>query len=144
MWIFTKEGYFSIGCGVDMDGCTDPTVKMVRARCPQQLERLKCSYPEILFHKKITRTFETDYSYRIVLDTDILCNLLCAIGDNIDYGNFKDTALESNPADFHYINLLHKIWEMWYLVKGGFEQKLQPKKGKVYERTKKRRKKKND
>lgn len=147
MWIFVKQGFFSIGCASDSDGFPDPTLKMIRARCPHQLQRLKARYSDILGSKEIVHTYETDYSYRILLYTSDFDQLMRDIGDDIDYSNFKDVALCNNPADFQFIHFLHKVWEWWYLLKGGFEQKPRKKKkkrkGKRNEHTKKFSKKKN-
>ena len=128
MWIFTKQGYFSIACGRDYDDMLDPKTKMLRCRCSQQLEALKADYPDILHGKKVQFTYETDYSYRIILRQEELNLLLFEIADNIDYSNFKQEALCTNPGDFQFIKLLHQVWEWWYLLKGGFVQKPHKKK----------------
>lgn len=84
MWLATKFGFYSI---VQTKNRED--LFMVRARAEKDLLNLK---EKILFlhNRKIKRTEDSDYMFRMFLDKPEVDILMIFMSNNIDYSNFKD------------------------------------------------------
>jgi len=92
MWIFTRYGFFSAVSARQGDGAhgqpVDPERIMVRARVRGHLEALIDACP--LLNGSAIMTFSgTDYAYRIFVSKSVWSQVLAALGDEIDYDNFK-------------------------------------------------------
>lgn len=81
MWLFTKEGFFSIVKVHNKDRW------FVRARCLQDLDNLikKSGVKASPFE-----TLDNDYHYRIEVCSRSLELIYDYLGKSIDYGNFKE------------------------------------------------------
>lgn len=104
MWLFTKDGFFSV---VRKTGDEQLTV---RARCADDLDRLRKTYvPEL--GKTITGA-GSDYKFRAMVAQPACASALERIALDIDYGNFKNvvrTTLGSRRE-----NQLHEVWRTMY------------------------------
>ena len=84
MWIASKSGFFSI---VDKNGAFN-----VRARFEPDLHNLmKISS----IKKEIVIIRQSDYQFRIFVDSLELGQIMVALGKSIDYDNFKDMIHEN-------------------------------------------------
>lgn len=102
MWIFTKQGFFSV-----VQDFRDPSVLLVRARDRADLERLAEGLrapPEILV------TAQGDYPFRVFLSRRDFASLLASLAADIDYTNFKAAVGES--AGLARSGLYAKVWTL--------------------------------
>ena len=84
MWLATKFGYYSI---VKSNKVRDSF--MVRARAEKDL--LNLTKELFIFRKrKIKKSYDTDYMFRIFITQEELDILMVFLSKNIDYSNFKD------------------------------------------------------
>lgn len=122
MWIATKYGFYSI---VRAHATPDPkqpahttkephpTLMMVRARCRGHLEALLYNTPlGRANHSGIidNRGQSTDYPFRIIFDASLLPAVMAALGEAVDYTNFKNAAKAAAPEDYAYNTFLAKTW----------------------------------
>lgn len=89
MWIMTPRGFYSaVQKDPDFDTLT------IRARARGDLESL-CELPTMRsYAEDISEGAGTDYPYRIEVRRDDWNAALAAMGDEIDYSNFKDEVKE--------------------------------------------------
>ena len=87
MWLFTKQGFYSVVLAADRDG-QPPDTLAVRARRRQDLESLRRLAPAL---GQIVSMHHRDYPFRCFIRRDEFCRLLADLGGKIDYENFKDT-----------------------------------------------------
>ena len=117
MWIFTKYGFYSAVCARQGDGRhgqpVDPDRIMVRARDRAHLEALIAKFPEQLGLSEIKAFPGTDYAYRIFVPKAAWSRVLSALGDDLDYDNFK-TAVGNHQGYNDYEHSLHKVWQIMY------------------------------
>lgn len=103
MWIFTKLGFFSV---VQVAG--DPKHVQIRARTHGDLARLcKLGDPE-LSPEQIKATPDNDYPFRIIAHRSDWLNLLEALGDEVDYTNFKSEIARTMGRERE--GLYHEVW----------------------------------
>jgi len=91
MWIFTKDGFFSVVQDRD-----DETVVLVRARRRADLENIL--KPEEL--PGIQDTPGADYGFRIFMDRKRWTSYAAAAASRIDYSNFKGAIEDDELHDF--------------------------------------------
>ena len=94
MWLFTKQGFYSVVLAADRDG-QPPDTLAVRARRRQDLESLRRLAPAL---GQIVSMHHRDYPFRCFIRRDEFCRLLADLGEKIDYENFKDTIASKSPA----------------------------------------------
>lgn len=101
MWLATKYGFYSIVKSKEQENCY-----MVRARKAIDLKNLRLK-------KRIHKSNETDYMFRIFINTQELLNLMVKFGSNIDYSNFKDKiAKVKNQKE--KVPFYARIWSIMY------------------------------
>ena len=91
MWIFVKDGYFSV---VKDKYCSEGEL-MIRARVIKDLERLLDklgSDADILVFK------HADYRYRVKVTADQWSRYLAREAAGVDYANIKDTITWHEPG----------------------------------------------
>lgn len=119
MWIFTKYGFYSAVCarqgGGEHGQPIDTGRIMVRARVHGHLEALVAKFPEQLGQCEIMAFPGTDYAYRVFVPKDDWANVLAALGDDLDYDNFK-SAVARHQGHNHYEHALHEVWSVMYGV----------------------------
>ena len=106
MWLYTRDGFYSV---VHDDYCNAGEL-MVRARVIEDLERLlkKLSIgdADILVIKN------SDYRYRVKLDSEQWTSYVAREAANIDYPNFKNSVAADDPDRS---SAYMKCWEAMYL-----------------------------
>jgi hypothetical protein len=101
MWIFTKDGYFSI---VQKGGA--PNTLMVRARVRPDLEILADKLH--LGPAAIIDTPDGDYAHRLLVDKEAFARYLANSVHSLDYPNFKATV---NHPDHLRHRAYMRVWE---------------------------------
>ena len=83
MWLFTKEGFFSI-----VQDRRDSDTLWVRSRDRQDLVRLlmSCDMPD----HTVSSYAGTDYEHRTSINREDLAKIMQHAADAVDYTNFKD------------------------------------------------------
>ena len=120
MWIFTRYGFFSAVSARQGDGShgqpVDPDQIMVRARVRKHLEALISAFP--LLAGSAMKTFTgTDYAYRIFVPKSVWSQVLAALGNDIDYDNFKsEVASLQGRGGGAYEHALHAVWSVMYAI----------------------------
>jgi hypothetical protein len=115
MWIFTKNGFFSVVCARKEEGRSseiDKSKLMIRARSKEHLKNLIEEHQELKDHT-ITEMKYSDYKYRIFVDKNIWSNISRKIAEDINYGNFKDEVKKSLNDPF-FNSSLGEIWSIMY------------------------------
>lgn len=102
MWIFTKDGFYSI---VAVRG--DASRVLVRARVRKHLEALLNRFK---LDCRIVELKRADYKYRVAMKRAEWSSIACLLADGIDYSNFKGACED----DAKYSGVLH---EVWYVVR---------------------------
>lgn len=90
MWIFTKDGFYSV-----VEKKTNEGMLVVRARCKDDLERfLKKVNP--VNSAYIETGTGTDYEYRVFVRREVWEDYLVMACSEINYHNFKGMIEETN------------------------------------------------
>jgi hypothetical protein len=131
MWIFSRQGFFSIACA-DKPGRgrkIDPETVMVRARVKQHLKNLQNRFRKSKTLRSIARTpiektLLTDYRYRLILPKAVWVQALGELAMEQTWSNFKDEAQKferKNKQSPDYVDALHDIWSVmhWLQVREG-------------------------
>lgn len=84
MWIFTRDGFFS----VTQNTRTDDNTLMVRARVETDLEKF---LQRIKLDTEIIETPKSDYRYRVIVPRGLWVKYLTEMVGDLDYTNVKDT-----------------------------------------------------
>lgn len=84
MWLFTKQGAFSI-----VQHRENHDLVLIRAFAKADLERLIQANLS-LTNIEIIATPTADYHYRIIVDRNALSQILSNAGNQINYDNFKN------------------------------------------------------
>lgn len=117
MWVFTKYGFYSSVCARKGNGehgqPIDPDRIMVRARVRSHLEVLLAKFPDQLTGCVIKEFPATDYAYRIFVAKSAWTNVLAALGDDLDYDNFK-SSVARHQGHNDYEQALHDVWQVMY------------------------------
>ena len=85
MWLCTKLGYYSI---VQKRGAKFHVRGRLEKDIWNLVEAAKLGDIEVFVSD------DTDYRYRFIVDAAGLAKVMTALGDSIDYSNFKDTIHE--------------------------------------------------
>ena len=108
MWVLSKHGYFS---AVKKSGCA-PGELVIRARCKEDLERLKAATGT---EAPILKKAGTDYPFRICMNREVWAKFLTGEAMSIDYPNFKDEVLfgkiESPRRRKHRHHVYFNVWK---------------------------------
>jgi hypothetical protein len=100
MWIFNREGFFSVVEGDSKDQVS------VRARFRVDLQKLKAKMGLNGRHKIIV-TPAADYRFRMIVDKEAWAAYLKRAAERIDYTNFKNSV----PAR-------HRLYlDVWWVMK---------------------------
>lgn len=119
MWLFTRYGFYSAVCARQGEGGHGQPIDldrvMVRARLRQHLEALQQRFAELLANSEIREFPGSDYAYRIFVPKSVWSQLLLALGEELDYDNFKDEAARfQGHAGAAYNQALHDVWSVMY------------------------------
>ena len=119
MWLFTKQGFFSVVCARQGDGRhgqpIDSARLMVRARVRGHLEALKKRWPDHLGQGDIETFAGTDYAFRMFVDKSAWSRVLAELALETDYDNFKSAvARHEGGAGSPYEHALHDVWSVMY------------------------------
>ena len=108
MWVFNKDGFFSVV--FDRDCNRDEL--MVRARCREDLVRLAKKMKGYLNDKDIVEFDISDYKYRMKVDKNLWADYLRQSALDIDYSNVKASIipLADKPRQTAY----YDIWTALY------------------------------
>lgn len=115
MWIFTKNGFFSVVCARKNEGLSheiDESKFMIRARSKEHLKNLIEDYKQ-LSNCKIVEMSHSDYKYRIFVDKNIWTDVMKDVVEDIDYSNFKNK-VKKNLHDSSFDSSLGEIWSVMY------------------------------
>ncbi len=93
MWIYTKDGFFSISKNPLARLASGDDEYQVRARVRFDLERF---LKAIKLKKEIISFSGTDYAFRILINKFELVDFLLGTALALDYDNFKNKAKEAD------------------------------------------------
>ena len=113
MWIFTRDGYFSI---VQKGG--GPNILMVRARVRPDLENLASKLN--LGPEAIIDTPDGDYAHRLLVDKETFARYLANSVQTLDYPNFKATV---NHSDHMRHRVYMRVWEALFNWQFAFKKR---------------------
>jgi hypothetical protein len=103
MWLFTKQGFYSVVCKGENEW-------HVRARARRDLENLnRLAGTEWTIH----RSGGADYRWRMVVPGEAARALLARLAADIDYANFKGVVART-PDQRDKLGILHEIWELMH------------------------------
>ncbi len=114
MWMFTRYGFYSVGCADAAGGGVDPHMMMIRARRHSHLEKLQARFPA-LARADIKVTPGRDYRYRIVVPKDVWAGVVSELAREQDWSNFRNEAerYQGTPgAD--YSRVLQEVWSVMH------------------------------
>ena len=111
MWLFTKQGFYSIvGKGEQ--------AFHVRARARKDLANLnRLARTKYTIH----RSEDADYRWRMVVTGDEARALIAKLAADIDYSNFKGVVART-PGQQDKLAILHRIWELMCDYQFGHEE----------------------
>ncbi len=106
MWIFTKDGFFSVA----KDQYCEDHELMVRVRCRDDLLRLVKRLEEDWEYTKdnILEFDHSDYRFRIKIDQHAWIDYVAEAASTIDYPTVKDNICPAGDHDRH--DALYGIW----------------------------------
>ena len=115
MWLFVREGFFSVVCARQGDGKRgrpiDPERVMVRARVRAHLEALQARFPELLGGCEIREFPGADYAWRLFVPKSVWAEVVRRLAEDIDYDNFKAATARRQGLDgAAYVEALHAVW----------------------------------
>lgn len=97
MWVFNREGFFSVVQNQEADNQV-----MVRARFAQDLENLKKKLSSVgAFSIPTIKTPKADYPFRIILNKTEWAEYLRKSALDIDYPNFKSSLKDQKRHDIY-------------------------------------------
>ena len=99
MWLFTKQGFFSV-----VQHEHHKSTLLVRSRSKDDLENLQ---KMIKRHPVIKKTPDADYLYRMVVMKEEFGKVASELALDIDYPNFKD---EIKKNDARRARLYSSVW----------------------------------
>jgi len=123
MWLFTKQGFYSVVLAADGDG-QPPDTLAVRARRRQDLEALRRLAPAL---GQIVSLRHRDYPFRCFIQREHFSRLLANLGGKIDYENFKEEIDSKSKARAKLYgivwgvmrNLEGESWKAFSAAEGG-------------------------
>lgn len=115
MWLFTKYGFYSVGCARQGDGAYGQPIDkgrlMVRARVRQHLEVMKTRFPALLGDAEIPAFPGSDYAFRIFVPKTAWMTVAVELTDEIAYDNFKGEVANGSTGQ-DYEDALHDVWSI--------------------------------
>jgi hypothetical protein len=96
MWVFTKDGFFSVVENQDDGDCL-----MVRGRIKEDMQRLGSK-----FKVELRATPKADYAYRFVVPRTVWAGYIWNATMELDYDNFKAAVHGEHDRDDAYM----KCW----------------------------------
>jgi hypothetical protein len=99
MWIYTKDGFYSV-----VEDRDNPGLLLVRARVEGDIER---QWPQAM----VERNAGTDYLYRARMPREAVALALDRLVSKIDYTNFKDSISDSRRSPW-YMKVWTTMWDM--------------------------------
>ena len=105
MWVFTRDGFFSVVW--DQQCKTDEV--MVRARCREDLCRLSKKLKGYCDDDQILASFESGYGFRMKIGKHEWADYLAEYARNIDYSDVKNHLVTESDALRKEAYL--KVWE---------------------------------
>jgi hypothetical protein len=102
MWIFTREGFFSIAA----TKFCQPGEVAVRARKKEHLEGFMARHG---IEAEILTLSEADYRYRIQIPREAFVDALCEEAKSIDYNSFIDATTQGG-ASADYLRAMFDTW----------------------------------
>lgn len=117
MYLFTKDGFYSVVCGRKGDGSKtqpiDPEVIQIRARVKSHLENLATKFPNLVKRNSIRETTDTDYRFRVIVARKVWLQIMNQLAVGIDYDNFKtEVGHEVGVSGRAYLDVLHEVWAL--------------------------------
>ena len=110
MWLFTKQGFYSIVRKGDGRW-------HIRARARKDLENLnRLAGTDHAIH----RSDGADYRWRLVVPGAEAQALIAQLAADIDYPNFKE-AVAQTPGQEDKLGILHEIWSLMDRYQSGQE-----------------------
>jgi hypothetical protein len=113
MWLFTRYGFFSVGCAQDKNGQPDPNLLMIRARLKRHLIALKKAFKE-LKPSPIREDLGTDYRHRMLVPKPVWIRVLSQMAEEQEWSNFKNEVKQTQPVDWPYLEALHQVWDVMF------------------------------
>ena len=104
MWIFTRDGFFSIAA----TPFCKPGDVAVRCRRRDHLVKLMSRHG---LETEILCVDNSDYKYRIQIPRDLWAGILRDEAAGIDYASFKDSLVAAN-ADSDYLRAMFTTWSV--------------------------------
>lgn len=111
MWIFTKDGFFS----VTYNKRDDDGTLMVRARVREDLERVRLL---LGLDAEVIESKRSDYRYRLIMSRGAWEIYVSQAVRDIDYTNVKDT-LAPMKTDPERHRAMLKCWSAMYALQPG-------------------------
>jgi hypothetical protein len=112
MWIFTRYGFYSVGCADKPDGSLDTETVMVRARRVAHLRSLQKRFAALADCKILTWP-KRDYRYRIIVSKTSWIAVLGELAAEQNWSNFKNEAAKYDAAsNKDYVRALHDVWSV--------------------------------
>jgi len=108
MWLMTKQGFYSIVQHKDLPGTFQ-----VRSRARQDLENLLALVGKPLAGLELVASPHNDYAYRLLVSREQKDAILAALGEEIDYPNFK-SEIAQRPDQRSKLTAYHDVWAVMY------------------------------
>ena len=106
MWLFNRDGFFSVVNHDNIDECV-----LVRARFEGDLENmithLCCS---VVVLTEVMHTPDHDYPYRVIIQKTAWAKYVSDSAEGIDYTNFKDAVVPFGTEDRERSDKYHEVW----------------------------------
>jgi hypothetical protein len=112
MWIFTRYGFYSIGCANTTGGGVDPHTVLIRARLRSHLEKLQERFAA-LAHTEIKVMPGRDYRYRLVVRKEVWAGIVSELVNEEDWSNFmNEVARYQGTPGAEYSRAVHDVWSI--------------------------------
>jgi len=110
MWIFTKDGFYSVA----QDAYCNEEQVTARARVRLDLERLQawCKKNGLDKGQNILKIDHADYRYRVIMPKDTWAKYAFTMAAEIDYPTVKDNIVPSNESVRK--NAYYGVWNELY------------------------------
>ena len=108
MWIFTKDGFFS----VVFDRYCKRNELMIRSRCKDDLIRLAKKLHGYSDESEILGIMHADYQYRMKISKHDWADYLSNCAHDIDYANVKDAIIPA--GDNLRQDAYYQVWTALY------------------------------
>lgn len=114
MWLFVRQGFYSLACAQKEDGTIDTETMMIRARSAGHLRNLQQRF-ESLAGLPIKTTRHTDYRYRLIVSKEVCATVVAELVREQTWSNFKQEAARFGGVNGRaYTRALHEVWNIMY------------------------------